>query len=308
LELKLQIFALLFITAVNFFAAVPDSTNSSLNNSFNFPHTLSSINKDVAKLTPEKDINYNDLVGAGAITIATGIGVHIYQANAWWRNNDSKFKIKNDWVYAKGIDKVGHFYATNLIGHAFSATLEAGNLSAEKSQLYGGIGAFAFQTFVEIEDGFGPDWGFSPTDWLFDFLGASFFVSQYYFPYLKNIQPRFSYIPSLKYRNGLHKGNMIDDYEGQKYWLSFRMKEMLPNNISKYWPSFLMLAAGVGVRELDGSGGGRHEFYIALDFDAEEIPIYGKFWVFIKNTLNYFHFPMPGIRISPDSTAFVFVF
>ena len=101
---------------------------------------------------------------------------------------------------------------------------------------------------------------------------------------------------------------IVDDYHGQKFWISARMKNLLPESIAEVWPEFLMLAVGMGVRNLDGSGGGQREFYIALDYDAETIPLYGSVWQFVKNTLNFIHFPMPGIRISPDAAFFVFCF
>ena len=86
------------------------------------------------------------------------------------------------------------------------------------------------------------------------------------------------------------------------------MKELLPKSISEYWPSFLMISAGMGVKNLDGSGGGTREFYISLDLDPTAIPLHGKFWQFIKNSLDYIHFPMPGIRVSPDAAFFVFCY
>jgi hypothetical protein len=256
----------------------------------------------------ETEIDYPKLYGVSAIVLATGIGVHIYQANAWWQNQSSTFKIVNDWKYALWLDKMGHFYGTNLIAHGLSASLEAANVDLENSAIYAAIGAFAFELFVEIEDGFGPQWGFSPGDAGADLLGASYSLGQYYFPVLKHIQPRVSYFPSQKYLDGEHKGNIIDDYAGQKYWFAFRMKELLPKKVSKYWPSFLMLSVGMGLRDWNGFGEGKQDIFIALDFDAETIPLHGKFWQFVKNTLNYLHFPMPGIRISPTSAAFVIVY
>jgi hypothetical protein len=86
------------------------------------------------------------------------------------------------------------------------------------------------------------------------------------------------------------------------------MKEILPKSISKYWPSFLMLSAGMGVKDLDGSGGGTREIFIGLDLDWQAIPIPGKFGQFVKNTLNYFHFPLPGIKISPKAAFIVFCY
>ncbi len=254
------------------------------------------------------ELNYNTLAGVGAATFAIGVGVHIYQQNAWWKDQRTAFHFQNDPLYALGIDKVGHFYGGALLSHLFSGALEAGNMQSETAAIWGSVLSFAFQMYVEIEDGFGPDWGFSPGDAAADFLGAGFTLSQYYFPFLKNFQVKFSYYPSKKLIDGLHKGNSIDDYEGQKYWLSMRVKNLLPKPVSNAWPEWLNIAAGIGVKNLDGSGGGQKNFYIGLDLDAEAIPLYGGVWQFIKNSLNYIHFPMPGIRISGNTAFFVFLF
>ncbi len=181
---------------------------------------------------------------------------------------------------------------------------------SDKSTAILGAGlAFGMQLYVEIQDGYGPKWGFSPGDIVSDLIGSLYSVAVYYYPYLKNIQPRVSYFPSEEMRNGTKPDmNISDDYEGQKLWLSFRMKKMLPENIAEVWPSWLMLSVGYGVRNLDGRGGGDKEFYFGFDFDAEEIPLHGKFWQFVKNTLNFIHFPMPGIRFSPDAAFLVFAY
>lgn len=256
----------------------------------------------------ETKVDYSLLGWVGGITLGVGIGVHIYQANAWWQQQGSTFRVVNDWNYALWIDKMGHFFGTNIIAHGLSSGFEAANIDLERSAIYAAIGAFAFQTFVEIEDGFGPQWGFSPGDLGADFIGALYTLGQHYYPTLKHIQPRVSYYPSEQLRSGAHKGNIIDDYAGQKYWLAFRMKELLPKSVSKYWPSFLMLSTGMGLRDWDGNGGGKRDLFIALDLDAEKLPLYGPIWQFIKNTLNYIHFPMPGIRITPNTAAFVIVY
>jgi len=262
-----------------------------------------------AQANPLKtEVDYTLLVGMGGLTLGVGVAVHIYQANAWWQDQSTEFKFVNDWEYALWLDKMGHFFGASLISHGLSAGFEAANLDLEKSAIYGAIGAFAFETFIEIQDGFGPQWGFSTGDLGANFLGALYTVGQYYYPTLKHIQPRVSYFPSQEYRNGEHQGNIIDDYAGQKYWLAFRMKELLPKSISEYWPSFLMLSVGMGLRDWDGFGGGKQDIFIALDFDAETLPLHGPVWQFVKNTLNYIHFPMPGIRITPDAAAFVFVY
>lgn len=249
----------------------------------------------------QKELNYYVLGGLGAVYASAVAGVHIYQANAWWKNKRTKFHFQNDWEYSLWIDKVGHTYGTMLIAHAFAAGLEASNLDSERSIIFGSVGALLYQLYVEVEDGFGPEWGFSPGDATFDLLGALYPISQYYFPYLSNYKLKFGYYPRQLNEKGLIAGQkhiIIDDYEGQKFWLSVRMEEVLPKSLSKYWPDFLMLAFGMGVTRLDGIGGGQRDYYIALDFDTEWIPLFGPGWQFVKNTLNYYHFPLPGIRIT----------
>jgi hypothetical protein len=278
---------------------------------FNQVHDL--LNQDkIPDFDPFKTkIDYKILAGMGTAFIGTGLAVHFYQKHAWWSTKRTKFHFQNDWAYALWIDKIGHFYGAIIIQHALSAGLEAANIQSKESTIYGALGAFAFQTFIEIEDGFGPEWGFSPGDFYSDLLGSAYPVAQYYFPYLSNFQFRFSYIPKdLKGTNPVtgQKHIIPDDYEGQKFWLALKMKNILPSSLSGYWPDFLMLSGGMGVKNLDGKGGGNREWYIGLDFDADQIPLYGKFWQFVKNTLNYIHFPLPGIRISPGAKFFVFCF
>src|SRR3970282_848135 len=72
-------------------------------------------------------VNYSLLYGMGALYLVAGIGVHIYQRNAWWKDDRTSFHFQNDWPYALWSDKVGHFYAATILVHAFSAGFEAAN-------------------------------------------------------------------------------------------------------------------------------------------------------------------------------------
>jgi len=282
-----------------------DLRKNALNKSFR----LKTINLPETQFDPlQKKINYPLLYGMGALYLGAGIGVHINMSNAWWKDNRTSFHFQNDWSYALWFDKIGHFFDATILVHIFSVGFEAANFQTEDAMIYGTISALAFLYYVEIEDGFGAQWGFSPGDAISDALGAGYALAQYYFPYLQNFQFKFSYYPSAEMRSGKHIGNFFDDYEGQKHWLTFRMKNLLPGDLAEIWPAFLNLAVGMGVKNLDGSGGGRREIFIGLDFNVLELPLEGGVGNFIKNTLNYFHLPMPGIRISPDYAFFVFLF
>ncbi len=274
------------------------------------PLHLSLSNVNVKPVDPlETKINYPMLAGIGVVTTAAILSINHYYQTTWWRNNRTEFKFVNDWKYALWIDKFGHMLGTMLISHGFSSALEAANIRDYYSLWLGALGGLAMQLYVEYQDGYGPNWGFSPGDAVSDFLGSVYYVSQYYFPYLKNFQLRVSYFPSKEFLEGKKKDhNISDDYEGQKLWLSVRMKNLLPEKVGKYWPSFLMLSFGYGVSQLDGVGGGIKKFYLGFDFDAEALPFHGRVWNFVKSTLNFIHFPMPGIRISPNGAFLVFAY
>ncbi len=274
------------------------------------PSRLSTFPTKINNVNPlSRKINYPILAGIGAVTTASIISINHYYETTWWRNNKTEFKFVNDWKYALWIDKFGHMLGTALIAHGFSSALEAANFETVPALWLGAAGGLAMQLYVEYKDGFGPKWGFSPGDAVSDFMGAVYYVAQYYYPYLKNFQLRVSYFPSKDFLAGKKKDhNISDDYEGQKLWLSVRVKNILPESIAKAWPSFLMLSFGYGVSQLDGAGGGIKKFYLGFDFDAEELPFHGRVWNFVKNTLNFIHFPMPGIRISPDAAFLVFAY
>ncbi|NLT49996.1 MAG: DUF2279 domain-containing protein [Ignavibacteria bacterium] len=246
-----------------------------------------------------RQFNYPVIITLGAVTATSLYFINDYYQNTWWRDK-AEFKFMNDWKYALWIDKLGHFYGTYLQSFAFSSGFEASGFHTEESAWYGASCALALQLYIEVQDGYGPQWGFSPGDAVSDLLGSSYFVLKYYYPYLNNFQPRVSYYPSKEYLNRTNNDhNIMDDYEGQKLWLSIRIKNLLPESVAEYWPSFLMLSIGYAVKNHQPDGYKENEFYIAFDIDAEEIPLFGKGWQFVKNTLNYLHFPLPGLRISP---------
>ena len=146
-----------------------------------------------------------------------------------------------------------------------------------------------FELYIEFEDGFAQDWGFSPGDAYADILGAAWPVAQYYVEPLRHIQPKYSYFPSPRYRGtgkfaeGIYKendyqygGNIFDDYEGQTYWIAFHVDGLLPESMRDYWPDWLGIALGVSIRDM-----GRESWepddkmqtnvILALDYDMTKI-------------------------------------
>lgn len=324
INFKASVFGLLFLLNVALFAQIDSLSHHETNTKSLFHLKELQYKQQMENFDPlQKEINYPILAGVGISYAFIIYQINEYYKNTWWRTDtnyiyDGSFHVVNDSKYALGIDKIGHVYGTAVISHFFSAGLEAANVKEELAVWIGAAGGLGLQLYTEIQDGYAPidketgepKWGFSPGDAIADVIGAGYFVARYYYPYLNNFQLRASYFPSEEMRNGNKPDNNIaDDYDGQKMWLAFRMKNLLPSSLAEYWPSFLMLSAGYGVTGVGdySKEGPVPSYYIAFDFDASVIPIHGKFWEFIKNTLNYIHFPMPGIKISQDGISFLLI-
>lgn len=283
-----------------------ESEKTITHNSISFS---SIINADIKPNEPfNTGLNYPMLGSLGAALTGSGFVMHNYMEDAWWKQKE-KFYFSNDyWSKLSNFNKFSHFYSVNLLGHLFSGAYEASGMQALGSTWYSSLSALAYMSYIELENGFHKNNGFSLSNFSADILGTAFYIGQYYIPEMKSLMPKVSFKP-VKRQNNV--GSIIfDDYAGQKYWMSLRIKEFLPEKVSAFWPSFIMIAAGAGLK-YDGNSrnlGGPMEFYFALDLDAEKLPLYGPFWQFAKNTLNYIHFPMPGVRVTPQSAFLMFCF
>jgi len=253
----------------------------------------------------QSQIRWGRVAIVGGVLGSTVTGIHIYQRNAWWRDQRGPFHFQEDGAYALNVDKVGHFFGGAFASFIGRKSLEWSGFSRTTS-VWGGfaIGAL-FELYVEVEDGFARDWGFSPGDAIADVIGAFWPVAQEYVPYVEHFQPKFSYFPSGAVLDGTHKGNMIDDYEGQTYWMGIHVNGLLPSSWKAYWPDWLALAVGVSVRNMHEDAETQRNIILALDYDMSKIlPGDGWFMHTLKQAMNYIRFPAPAIRISPNYIAY----
>ena len=262
-----------------------------------------------APVTPEIDsVNYGRLALLGGLMAGSIVAIHLYQQAGWWRDNRAPFHFQEDLVYGRSVDKIGHFFGATAFTFVMRRALEGANLPPKKALWIGAGGALLFQTYVEVEDGFSA-WGFDRVDWLSDLGGAAWPLLQDAVPSLQNYNLKFSYVPSdLLDRPGGsgfkgQKHLIIDDYEGQTFWLSVKMKKVLPACAANYWPSFLCLAAGYGARDIAGVGVSPYSvLFLTFDYDfAEIIPQSSTFLKDLTEALDFIHFPAPALRISPTA-------
>ncbi len=245
-------------------------------------------------------INYLRLSLIGGITTGAFIYGYAVQNNLWWKGDKSKFHFewKHDWTYALGEDKFGHFFFPYLVSNIYSDAFEWAGISKSNSILYASSFALLYETFVEVRDGFSKQWGFSWGDFTADALGASYPLLQHHFPVLKNFNFKISFFPSDRFKRGSNRV-IFDDYESTYDWLTINVHNLLPDEIKKYYPSFINLSIGHSVEKLDNMGGGNHRFYIGLDWNLNALPGTGWFLKLLKKYLNFYHLPAPAVQIYP---------
>lgn len=261
---------------------------------------------------PAPDLSVNSEIHGGRLAIVGGTllssmaAIHVYQQNGWWKDNRTAFHFQEDLVYGLGVDKVGHFYGSYLLQFAISRSLEWANVSEVSALWFGSGGALLFETYVEVEDGFST-WGFDRVDFACDVAGAAWPVLRYYVRSLQNVDVKSSYHPSplLGSAGGIgFKGQqhlVIDDYEGQTFWLSVNVNNLLSDPLKEYWPDFLCLAVGYGARDIAEANPYRI-YLVALDLDMTKlIPQNSGFLRTLTEALNFIHMPMPAVQISPNT-------
>ncbi|MCX7736144.1 MAG: YfiM family protein [Candidatus Kapabacteria bacterium] len=262
------------------------------------------------------------LFGAGY----TGIFVlqHIGQMKTIWKET-GKFHFQEDGYYALYSDKAGHFFGTYLSSYVLSETMMTIGFSWDAASIWGAVLGLAYTTYVEINDGFAVNWGFSMSDFYADIAGAGFFLAQHYIPFLQNFTPKFMYMPSPWTGNNyrIPSEMFIDDYSSHTLWLSVNVYNLLPDNLKKYWIPWLEISFGYAVRNLCDPINykcppesekfsdlvyGNPKFIIALDYDlVKMLPDGGNFWNWLKQSLNHFKLPSPAIEFG-STTKFYLIY
>lgn len=247
------------------------------------------------------------------------VGLHINQANAWWSNDRGPFHFVEDIQYAKGLDKLGHFYSAYIMSRLSGDLLMECGLSQDAGTAIGAAMGLAYVTYVEVEDGFAKQWGFSPTDAVGNVFGTAFYVGQQYVPFLQNFHPRSSYIPAEWVGNrpiNERPTTFIDDYNSLTFWLSMNANNLMPKSWAEYWPDWLMITVGYGINNYgiirtDGSTEPVHgKFLIGLDYDLVKIIPRSKigFINYLIQGLNIIRLPGPTLEFTHEGTRFGFFY
>lgn len=269
---------------------------------------------------PEKKVDWGRIgITAGTLGIAM-FSLHEYQMHSWWNGQRQGFHVQDDPGYKANFDKFGHTFGAYYTSHFYREAYNWSGMDSTTALALAAFSGFLWEFYVEIEDGFARDWGFSPGDARADLMGASFFYLRNQVPFLRNFEYKWSYWPSNQLLNNNpdipgQTLNITDDYGGQEYWISAKMHNLLPDSWQGYWPKWLNLAVGFSGWNLDARdakgnedyGPRRKAYWLALDYDVTAIWPESEYEIlnFIRRGLDYWHLPAPAVRIYPEPRFYI---
>jgi hypothetical protein len=266
----------------------------------------------------EGTVNVDPLRLAGSVAVVGGsiAAVHIIQYNSWWKDQRGDFHLYDDPDYKQNFDKFGHAFGGYYTSFFFDEAYSWAGFNKTQSVLLGAASSLLFEFYVEVEDGFARDWGFSQGDMKANMAGTAFYVVRNTIPFMKNFNYKWTYIPSGQDPDIPNQDvNPIDDYQGQSYWITANIDGLLPRSMKGVVPDWLNLAFGVGGYSLDADTVPGDDpfkerkiaYFVGLDYDMEKIIPESNIGIlnFLRRALNYWHFPAPAYRITPEPRFFI---
>lgn len=246
----------------------------------------------------------------GGVTVFTYSYVYYYmKTQAWWKENPVAFHFDagRDKNYARGHDKMGHFFLGSFVSDRMGALLSWSGVEKNKAALYGALWSSATQFIVEVKDGYAPTYGFSWRDATWGSMGC-------FYPYLKsksrffaNTEVKFSYFPreygpiidpTVRKRTA----TWHDDYINQTYWFSMNIKNNVRALKDTKFPDWLNVAIGASLDQYtDGFGQGNRQWYVTLDIDTKRLFKPKKlFWKTVVNSMANIKIPAPAIQFGKN--------
>ena len=249
----------------------------------------------------------NTFIIAGGVTY----GVSLIVLNELWYKDypRTKFHFFNDNAEWYKLDKVGHTLSAYHISEISYGAFTNGGYNKKQALLAAGLTSFLLMTPIEWLDGYSTAYGASIGDMVANTMGFAVFFTQTLAFNKQLINIKYGFWPSsfAKFRpNVLGKSipeQMLKDYNGQTFWLSLDLHEMISNRI----PKWLNLGIGYGAdgmvhaREPTNLSNGYVSFrqwYISIDPDFSHVQKKNKLVTLGLGLLRMVRIPAPSIELS----------
>ncbi|MEY2629737.1 MAG: hypothetical protein RLZZ469_632 [Bacteroidota bacterium] len=224
----------------------------------------------------------------------------------------SNFHFINDNAEWLQMDKAGHVFSAYHLGSFGANAMKWTGANQQRQLLYGATLGLAFLTTVEVFDGYSANWGASLGDVVANVSGTALYVSQELLWKEQRIVPKFSFhtTPYAAARPEVLGSSLqeqiLKDYNGQTYWLSFNVHSFVPK--SKV-PKWLNVAVGYGAEGMITGNDALvntiflpesqryRQFYLSLDLDLTKIETKSHFLKTILTICNTIKIPAPTFEI-----------
>ena len=222
------------------------------------------------------------------------------------------------------VDKASHFYAAYLGGRLSMQMWKWAGASKNKYVWLGGMSGLAYESLIEVMDGFSERWGFSWGDYAANVAGTSLLIWQELAWNEQRIQLKYSTHYETYPDAGLERfavridgkdkiNRLFKNYNPQTYWLSANIKSFFKKSSV---PDWLNIAVGYGAENIIGAyhtdvidengieTDADHiypryrQWYLAPDIDLTKIKTKNKFLKTVLFVLNSFKFPTPSLELS----------
>ena len=258
-----------------------------------------------------------------------GYGGTLIGLNALWyaKYPRSGFHFFNDDAEWLQMDKAGHVYSAYLESNASMEMWRWAGLPRKERIWIGGLSGVAYQSIIEILDGFSTEYGFSVGDFAANILGSATFISQELAWDEQRIKLKFSFhrknygetdldarADQLYGKTELER--FIKDYNAQSYWVSANIHSFFPETKLPRW---LNISVGYGAEGMFGARSNTgldksgnvvfdrsdikryRQWYLSPDVDFTKIRTNKKGVKILLFVLNSFKFPAPALEYSNGS-------
>jgi uncharacterized protein YfiM (DUF2279 family) len=261
------------------------------------------------------------IVGGSHVVIWAGTLVALNQA--WFADYErTNFHFFNDWNEWQQMDKAGHFWTAYHLSRFSKDAWKWAGINDKKAVWLGGISSVAYQSIIEVLDGFSEKWGFSWGDMLMNVAGAGAHVTQELLWKEQRISVKLSYWPydypaDVQARADDLFGTsfaeqLLKDYNSQTYWLNINLRSFFPGSKLPKWLNFSLgyggeLMLGGTENKWEDENGGTidrtdiprfRRFFISADVDLTRIKTKSKFLKTVFSLVNVMKIPAPAIEFS----------
>lgn len=254
------------------------------------------------------------------ISEASLAGLTLVGLNQLWYADYKRSKFhtindNNEWLQ---MDKMGHVFSSYQLGKYGSQVLNWSGVSEKNQLIYGATLGFTFLTAVEVLDGYSEEWGFSWGDVLANASGTGLYIGQELLWKEQRIALKFSFhetkyaslSPEKLGENFLEQ--VLKDYNGQTYWLSFNLHSFFKESKIPKWLNIALGYGGEGM--LSGSKDVHNplltsnlryrQYYLSFDVNLSNIRTNSKLLRTVFDFFNMIKIPLPTLEISKNKCVF----